>query len=379
MMLPRRRLLTAATAAFGAALIAPAVQSETRPIANPKRKSTGRLGKASLPGPRLIVGFRGQDPIDDEVQSIARDIEAGRVAGVLLLKRNISSVDQLRGLCDFLTSAAPDLPPLICIDQEGGAVSRATPAGGFLGWSSAAALGAKFSNEVEAEVYYRPRAAQLTAAGVTLNFGPVVDLNINPANPIIGSLGRSYGADPDHVIAMARGFIAAHRGAGLRTCLKHFPGHGSANGDTHDGFVDIGASWREVELEPYRQLIAEGQAQAVMNAHLYHPAFSDAEGRPASLSRLCVQRLRGELGFGGVTFSDDMQMGAVTEHFDEGAAAVLATAAGNDLLIYSNFERRDPELAGRLTAVLTEALVDGKFDARALDASTARVDKLRRG
>ena len=321
MMLPRRRLLTAATAAFGAALIAPAVQSETRPIANPKRKSTSRSGKASLPGPRLIVGFRGQDPIDDDVQSIARDIEAGRVAGVLLLKRNISSVGQLRRLCDFLTSAAPHVPPLICIDQEGGAVARATPAAGFAIWSSAAALGAKFSDEVEAEIYYRPRAAQLAAAGITLNFGPVIDLDLNPDNPIIGALGRAYGATPDNVVPMAEGFIRAHRSARVLTCLRHFPGHGSTHGDTHKGVVDVTGTWAEVELEPYRRLIAGGLADSLMNAHIYHPAYSDAQGRPASLSRRCLNKIRGEMGFDGVVFTDDMQMGAVSANFTEGDAA----------------------------------------------------------
>jgi beta-N-acetylhexosaminidase len=153
-------------------------------------------------------------------------------------------------------------------------------------------------------------AEELAQAGVNLNFGPVVDLNSYPGNPVIARRKRSFGADPKAVAALARAFITAHREANVVTAAKHFPGHGSSRSDSHKVLADISQSWRESELEPYRLLARDGLLDMVMVGHLYHPRFSDGEGVPASLSERAIRALRadGYIGFKGVVVSDDMEM-----------------------------------------------------------------------
>lgn len=369
-----RRQILAGTAAT--AIIRPGrVLSDTRPRPNPRRaKSTPN----NIVGPRLIVGFLGQDPIDDGVQAIARDIEEERIAGVILLRRNISSIEQLAGLCAFLRSSAKQVPPLICIDHEGGAVARASPDAGFSTWLPADIVGVRYRTAKESSEYYRSRASELAFSGINMNFGPVVDINVNPDNPIIGRLGRSFSDDPTNVTTAAEGFIQAHRDAGILTCLKHFPGHGSSQKDSHKGFVDVSRSWSDIELQPYRDLVAKGLVDTVMNSHLFHPRFSDGDGIPASLSVKSVQAIRSDVGFGGVIVSDDMQMGAVTNHFKEISAALSAIRAGNDLLVYSTFDRPDQELGMRINQFLNQSVRDGDLSRQESERSSERIFTLRR-
>ena len=153
--------------------------------------------------------------------------------------------------------------------------------------------------------------------GFNVNFGPVVDLSVNPWNTVIARRKRSYGADPDTVTSLARSFIAAHREANVVTVAKHFPGHGSSWSDSHKALPDISRSWRESELEPYVALSHDGLLDMVMVGHLYHPRFSDGEKLPSSLSANAIRALRadGYIGFHGVVVSDDMEMGAVRERY----------------------------------------------------------------
>ncbi|WP_170972019.1 glycoside hydrolase family 3 protein [Rhodobacter sp. SY28-1] len=345
------------------------VLAQTQPRQNPRRPR-------GL-GPRLVVGFAGQDARDAGVQSAARSIAEGSVAGVILLARNIVSVDQVIGLCSFLRAASPDLPPLICVDHEGGLVARANSPAGFSSWLPAEEVGENYPDAESAANYYRPRARELAFAGINLNLGPVIDLNLNPKNPIIGGLGRSYSASPERVVAGAEGFIRAHHEAEVLTCLKHFPGHGSSKGDTHLGPVDVSRTWSMLELEPFRAIVSAGTADSIMNAHLYHPDFSDTVGQPASLSAKSVDQIRNYLRFEGVVMTDDMQMRAVTANYREEQAAVLAVAAGNDLLIYSTFDTPDPDIAQRISGHLSMALEGGHLDRSSFELSTDRVRRLR--
>ena len=292
-------------------------------------------------GRLLISGFRGTRPGDAEVDEVRRMLEAGLCGGVILLRRNCISPEQMSRLSAAFKDAAGDLTPVISVDQEGGEVARLDNQNGFLDWRSAAEMALLDQPDDEVLDYWKRRAQQLTAVGINLNFAPVVDLNLNPSNPIIGKLGRSFGSDPDKVTRLAGLFIRAHRLAGVKTSLKHFPGHGSSTSDSHLESADVSAAWKPEELKPFQELVRNGLADSVMNAHLLHPNFSDAPMVPASLSRRSVDAIRAILGFDGAIFTDDMQMAAVENAKPFDAAAIAAVNAGNTFLIYSNYRKSD--------------------------------------
>ena len=209
------------------------------------------------------------------------------------------------------------------------------------------------------------RAAQeLAGLGFNVNFGPVVDLNLNPASPTIGRRGRSYAADPDMVILYARQFIAAHAEAGVLTVAKHFPGHGSARNDPHSEVVDISKTWQEDELLPYKNLIGGELLDMIMVGHLIAPEFSDPDNTPASLSRRAIEEgLRTRLGFDGLVITDDLNMAAIQKRYSTEQAAVMAVAAGADLLIVANKGRPDPMAADRIIDAIAEAVAEGRISA----------------
>ena len=163
-----------------------------------------------------------------------------------------------------------------------------------------------------------PPPRVLAAAGFNLNFAPLVDLDVNPANPIIGRFARSFSADPGIVVPPRPGRDrGAPRQQGVRCCLKHFPGHGSSRQDSHLGFTDVSDTWEPLELAPFRELIARGLADSVMTAHIFNRRL-DPEF-PATLSQKTVTGLlRQELGFAGAVISDDMDMKAISAEYEPG-------------------------------------------------------------
>ena len=295
-----------------------------------------------LTGQLLVTGFRGTLPSDPEVDQVRRYIEKGVVAGVMLLRRNIVSPEQLCRLNASLQSAASEHPAIICIDQEGGQVTRLGSYNGFMPWMSAADMAISGRNDKDVLAYYTQRADEISAVGVNLNLAPVVDLNVNPFNPVIGSKGRAFGHHVADVVRFAELFIRAHRTAGVRTCLKHFPGHGSSFGDSHDGSADISETWSPEEISPFERLVRAGLADMIMNAHVLNKHLSDDPWMPTSLSRRSVDEIRDGLNFTGPIISDDMQMGAITNLVSPTDASVAAIRAGNSLLIYSNFKTMYP-------------------------------------
>ena len=212
-------------------------------------------------------------------------------------------------------------------------------------------------------------ADTLHAAGINLNLAPVVDLDVNPSNPIIGSLGRSFSADPAVVTAQAGAFIAGHRAVGVKTTLKHFPGHGSSTGDTHLGVVDVTNTWSRTELQPFANLIRQRLPDAVLTAHVFN-AHLDAE-YPATLSGATINLiLREQLGWQGVVISDDMQMGAIRKAYGYEDALRLAIEAGVDILTIAQQQVYEPGIVARtidliagLVAqrLLTEARIDESY------------------
>lgn len=319
-----------------------------------------------MAGQMIIVGFAG-DSVDDKAVAAARDeIAQGLVGGVMYLKTNVASLKAVRAMNAAFRAASPDLPPFITLDQEGGVVERLTESVGFPETPSAAAV-AKGSLSA-ARVIYDSMAAGIAEQGFTVNFGPVVDLNLNKQNQIIAKYGRSYGEGADTVSVYAEQFIAAHKDAGLLTALKHFPGHGSSTADSHEGFVDISRSWQSKELEPYELLFKQGYRDFVMVGHLYHEDYagSGAVKLPSSLSPDWITgMLRQKLGFKGVVISDDLEMAAIREHFNAKDTVIRAVNAGVDVLLYSNTVKNRTSLASDIRAILVaEAKRDPAFLAR---------------
>lgn len=331
-----------------------------------------------MAGQMIIVGFEGDSPNDAGVGAVAKELAAGRLGGVMYLKKNVSDLATVREMNTMFHAAAPDLPPFITLDQEGGAVERLTRDVGFTEIPNASSV-AQGNTPEQAEALYARMAAGIAEQGFSVNFGPVADLNTNPDNQIIARFGRSFSADPDEVIAYDTAFIAAHRDAGLITALKHFPGHGSSTADSHEGFVDITQSWSEEELEPYRVLNAEGMADMVMIGHLYHADYADGDGEtPSSLSPRWIDGvLRDELGFDGVVISDDLEMGAIRDHFSLEETITKAVRAGMDVLLFSNTADYRPGLSREVLDILmAEAEADPDFAAR-IEQSYARIDALK--
>ncbi|HEX2766778.1 MAG TPA: glycoside hydrolase family 3 N-terminal domain-containing protein [Candidatus Limnocylindria bacterium] len=344
-----------------------AVPSEVAPL----RDKIARL---------LLIGFRGTTA--DEASTTIADIRERKLGGVLLFDvdqptggvRNVVSPEQVAALTGALQDAAGG-SLIVAIDQEGGRVARLNERHGFPPTRSAAVLGATGDPSVTGRAA-AAMAQTLSTAGVTLNLAPVVDLNLNPANPVIGALDRSFGADANLVVAHASAFIAAHRELGVHTALKHFPGQGSATGDTHTGFVDVTGTWTRAELAPFDRLIEAGSVDAVMTAHIFE-ATLDPEV-PATLSRRVVtDLLRGELGWDGPTISDDLQMGAIAERFGYEEALRRALLAGIDLLLVANQQTFVEDLVTRTVDIVERLVSDGEVPVEVIDAAEERVRSLR--
>jgi beta-N-acetylhexosaminidase len=335
----------------------------------------------------LLVGFA--DARIGAASAIAADIRERGLGGVVLFDRdqltggarNISSPDQLRRLCADLQALAADAklggPLIIATDQEGGAVARLSPANGFPATTSAADLGKRddpaFTRRVAASM-----AATLARAGVNFDLAPVVDVNVNPRSPAIGALGRSFSADPAIVAEQAAAFVRGMHAHGIRTALKHFPGHGSARADTHRGVADVTNTWQHLELDPYRRLLADGLIDSVLVAHVFN-ANLDPE-LPASLSKATItDLLRGQIGFAGLVVTDDLQMGAITGAFGFEEALALAIEAGADLLVLANQQVVEAGVVGRAIDAIEGHVASGRLTAAQIEAAATRVDAFRTG
>ncbi|MEV6368581.1 glycoside hydrolase family 3 N-terminal domain-containing protein [Micromonospora musae] len=383
--MPRRLLLTGAGSAAVAALTAcQASQSTTPPTPQPTHPTTnGQLDEAALRrkiASLLVVGFRGDSVGRDDW--IIRAIRNG-LGGVILFdrdlqtdtERNIRSPQQVTTLIRDLKNAAPGRRLIVSIDQEGGRTSRLKPDNGFPATRSEAEIGAENSPAATRE-WARGLVASLTRIGVNLNYAPVVDLNVNPDSRAIGRLDRSFSANPDVVVSNATEEIHAHRAAGVKTSLKHFPGIGSAAGNTDFEVVDVSSTWKRVELEPFRRLIRAGAADSVLVAHVLNKQLDP--NLPASLSPTIVTKLlRGELGWQGPVVSDDMQAAAITRRHGSADAVRRALQAGVDLLVFANQQVFDPGIVDKTLDTVVDLVRRGQLSQERIDQSVARVDALR--
>ena len=329
-------------------------------------------------GSLFLVGFRGTEAVGNT--DLARLFCECRVGGVLLLGRNIVDSDQLARLTGALTTqsaACTSTKLLVAVDAEGGHVMRLAPKFGWPATFSAQELG-ETNDFVLTELEARRIGAMLRAAGINWDLAPVVDVGYNPANPVIVGAARSFGANPVQVTEHARVFIQGLRAEGVLTTLKHFPGHGSSFDDTHQGFTDVtDTASPELELAPYRALIAEGLADSVMTAHVFNKRLD--EQYPATLSRATVSGLlRSDLGFKGPVISDDLRMGAIERQYGIGEAAVLALDAGVDVLLIVDDRLPDGGSATQLAlAAIKRALANGTLDPARVEAAVERVRAFR--
>jgi len=333
-------------------------------------------------GQLLMIGFRGLEAGDRS--PIIRDIRAGRIGGVVLFdrdlalkkdERNIRSPRQVKKLTAQLQKAAA-IPLLIAIDQEGGQVARLKETAGFPATVSAQHLGQL--NDTELTMGYAERsAAAMAACGINLNFAPLVDLNVNPQNPIIAKYERSFGADPDTVLRHALAVVEGHRRHGVACTLKHFPGHGSSRQDSHLGFTDVSDTWDPTELQPYREIIADGQADAIMTAHIFNSRL-DPEF-PATLSnRTITGLLREEMRFAGVVISDDMEMKAISAEYGQERALELALNAGVDIILMANNLVYDPDIAVRTEEMILALIAADRVSAALVHRAYRRVMNLKK-
>jgi beta-N-acetylhexosaminidase len=320
-------------------------------------------------GQLMMIGFDGTT-VDAELRRMITDYHIG---GVILFARNVQSPRQVASLTNELQKIAlgsghPGL--FIAIDQEGGRVARLTEASGFTEFPSAMAIGATGDPE-NAYHMASAMAAEMRAVGINADFAPDLDVNNNPANPVIGT--RSFGSDPNTVARFGAAFARGLQENGILAVGKHFPGHGDTSVDSHIALPLVPhdrARLDQIELTPFKKAIAENFA-GIMSAHVTFPAIDPHPGMPATLSRpVLTGLLREELGFQGLIVTDSLEMGALAENgYPPSVAAPLALAAGADILLFN----RDHTMHKQTFSNLMQAVNKGRVSEEQLDASVRRI------
>jgi len=312
---------------------------------------------------RFVVGFDGSS-LPDELGEMLKN----GLAGVAIYPRNFRNLDELIALTSAILRAAGQ-PVLIGIDQEGGTkFSLGTP---FTAWPSPAELG-RLGDASAVERVARAIARELRAAGVNLNFAPMLDLATNPASPV--TRGRSFGSDPHEVARLGAASLRGFAAEGILACAKHFPGHGDAAIDPHHDlprFEGSRARLMQQELIPFVATVDAG-VPFIMTAHILLPRI-DAD-RPASLSPILLKDiLRGEMRFDGIILADDLGMGAIAKRYAPGESAVKALQAGTDIVMLCH----DWSTVAPAIDAVAQAAADGRFDPAEWSRTGARIAQWR--
>lgn len=332
-----------------------------------------KAGQMLMPDIRMWEGKR-TTAVNDGVRKLIQQQHAG---GLILFEKNIDSDSQLTAFTDQLQRTRGDIPLFLGIDQEGGVVRR-IPGGTNLPGNMA--LGAARSTSLAFDAG-KLTGEELRVLGLNVNFAPVIDINVNADNPIIGI--RSFGSDPKLVTELGLSFMKGLKQAGVVAAVKHFPGHGDTSVDSHLGLPVLPHDMerlKEVELKPFSAAIAEG-ARMIMTAHVAFPAVEPAEVRskkdgsmvplPATLSqKVLTGLLREELGYEGVLISDAFTMNAIAGHFGEEEAIRLAVGAGVDIVLM-------PQNAERAHKAIVEAVRSGRISIERVDDSVRRIIRLK--
>ena len=306
----------------------------------------------------LMIGFDGY--------KAPKFLKKYKVAGVILFSKNIKNPKQLKRLIHQIKKYQPNI--LIAVDEEGGKVERLKKKNGFKHFLSAKEIARK--KEKFAKKEYAKMARMLHKYGINLNLAPVVDLEINPKNPIIAKYKRSFSKNPKEVIKYANIFVNEMKKYHIFSTLKHFPGHGSSKNDSHKGFVDVSNSWQKKELLPFEKV----KSDFIMTAHIYNKKLDP--NYPATLSyKINTLLLRNTLGFKGVLISDDLQMGAISKNYSFKNAIKLALNSGVDILLIGNYLDK-PIKIEQIINIIIKLVQSGQVDIKRLKEANKRIEKV---
>jgi len=335
-------------------------------------------------GQMIMIGFRGTEaPENSDIYKMIKDVKIG---GVVFFDYDIPSKSFPRNIIDYEQTKRlisdvqrySATPLLVAVDVEGGEVNRLNHKYGFLPILSPREMGQSADTGITAREAEKI-ATELKELGFNMNLAPVVDVDINPENPIIGALGRSFSSNPQEVGEHAKAFIEAHKEQNIITVAKHFPGHGSSTSDSHLGMVDVTETYKEEELIPYQELNKEGLLDVVMTAHIINRKID--EEYPATLSANFLQGiLRNRVNFDGVIISDDMQMNAIAGNYGFEDAIIKAINAGCDIVAISNNSSSgyDERLPYKTLDVIYRAVKEGKIPLERIVKSYNRIYDLKR-
>lgn len=321
-------------------------------------------------GQLFMVGFDGLVPNDH----ITRLIQQKKVGGIILFRRNVQSPEQLAALCQRLqeiNAQVSDLPLLIALDQEGGMVMRVeqgvTPIPSAMAYAAA-------GSEQDCEQLHRISGEEMRQIGINMMLAPVLDVNNNRKNPVIGV--RAFGEDPQTVISYGMAALRGLKSAGVIATAKHFPGHGDTSIDSHFAMPQIAhdrARLNAIELPPFKAAIAQ-DVHAIMTAHVVFPAIERELGLPATLSKaVLTDLLRGELGFKGVIITDCLEMAAIVDSIGVTQAVMKSVQAGADIALISHKEERQQ---AAMDAVLA-AVLSGVISIERINESVQRIQLLK--
>jgi beta-N-acetylhexosaminidase len=347
-------------------------------------------------GQMIMTGFHGDGNGEnqEDFTAIMKQISRGQIGGVILFdvdvsgllnqgmtmqqakqqifSSNIKNVNQVKNLTRQLQTIAPTTL-LIAIDQEGGNIQRLKPEHGFAPIPSAAEMGRGDVQQTYETAYNLGN--RLSDLGINVDFAPLLDVNVNPESPAIGAKDRSFSADPTIVIKHGRAFANGLADANIAYSFKHFPGHGSAGGDTHAGITDITNTYQDYELSPWRDLLKSSSPYTtVMVAHVINNNFDTL---PASLSQKTIQMIR-DMGFDGVIVSDDMDMGAIANEYGTEKAIEMAINAGNDILVFGNNLTFDKNRGRDVNKTIVKMVKDGRIKRSRIRESYNRIMKLKK-
>ena len=308
-----------------------------------------------------MAGFPGHS-IPPELKSLAREFDLG---GVVLFARNVDEPEQVADIARQAAEMAQELPLWVSVDQEGGRVARLK--GPFTRWPAMATLG-RSGDEALAARFAAALAAELKAVGISLDYTPVLDILTNASNPVIGD--RALADRADDVARLGKVIIQTLQGAGIAACGKHFPGHGDTSLDSHHDLPVVEHPpdrIRGVELVPFRAAV-EARVAGIMTAHILIPSLD--EERPATISpRIVSDMLKGELGHGGLVFTDDLEMKGISARRGVPDAAVQAIIAGCDVALLCG-----PSQDTQFAAIegLIRAAEDGSLPLKRIEDALAR-------
>ena len=335
----------------------------------------------SMIGQMIIIGIRATN--DSDVKTFFDRHNEICIGGIILYDQNVTTKpwsqhniinpQQLTELNKSLQFYSKN-PLFIGIDQEGGNVNRLNSSYGFPNFKSWGELGR--INDLKITMNQSSLMAEtLSKCGINLNFAPVLDLKINE-NSFIASEDRCFSDDVKELVKHANKFIDIHLKNNVVPVCKHFPGQGSASGDSHEGLVDVTNTWRESELQPYKALIKNDSIKAIMTSHLIHKKLDN--DLPATLSaKVLKDLLRSKMRFNGVIISDDPSMGAISKYYSLKETLLLMIDAGVDMFCFGNNLHYDQNLLKKVFKILVELYEEKQISEDQIHTSYKRIMTLK--